>query len=219
MVDTTLLSEVELFETLTPELREQVARAATSRSLRRGDVLFREGDEGHELFVVERGRIAISNRSPDGRESLVALMEPGDLFGEMSLFDGHGRSAEARALEASRVIVVPFVPLRSLLESSPELLWDVVALLARRLRSMDNALADSVFLDVTGRTAKRLLELAGDADEFTLPITQEELAGMVGASRERVNKAISSFIRLGWIDQRDRRYVITDREQLTRRAR
>jgi CRP/FNR family transcriptional regulator, cyclic AMP receptor protein len=219
MVDTTLLAEVELFATLTPEARDQVARLAVSRALRRGDVLFRETDEANELFVVERGRIAISNRSPDGRESLVALMEAGDLFGEMPLFDGDGRSAEARALEASRVIAVPYRPLRALLESSPELLWDVVALLARRLRSMDEALADSVFLDVTGRTAKRLLELAGDADEFQLPITQEELAGMVGASRERVNKAISSFIRLGWIDQRDRRYLITDREQLTRRAR
>ena len=72
---------------------------------------------------------------------------------------------------------------------------------------MDSALADSVFLDVTGRTAKRLLELAGDSDEFQLPITQEELAGMVGASRERVNKAIASFVRLGWIDQTDRRYA------------
>ena len=95
----------------------------------------------------------------------------------------------------------------------------MVELLARRLRNMDAVLADSVFLDVTGRTAKRLLELAGDADEFALPITQEELAGMVGASRERVNKAIASFIRLGWIEQIDRRYRITNREQLTRRAR
>ena len=84
---------------------------------------------------------------------------------------------------------------------------------------MDAALADSVFLDVTGRTAKRLLEMAGGADEFTLPVTQEELAGMVGASRERVNKAIASFVRLGWIEQSDRRYRITDREQLERRAR
>ena len=78
---------------------------------------------------------------------------------------------------------------------------------------MDAALADSVFLDVTGRTAKRLLELAGDGDEFELPITQEELAGMVGASRERVNKAIASFVRLGWIEQSDRRYRITNRAQ------
>ncbi len=92
-------------------------------------------------------------------------------------------------------------------------------LLAGRLRSMDEALADSVFLDVTGRTAKRLLELADGQDEFILPVTQEELAGMVGASRERVNKAIASFVRLGWIDQSDRRYVITNREQLTIRAR
>ena len=92
-------------------------------------------------------------------------------------------------------------------------------LLANRLRNTDVALADSVFLDVTGRTAKRLLEMAGESDEFVLPITQEELAGMVGASRERVNKAIASFIRLGWLEQHDRRYRLTNREELSRRAR
>ena len=110
-------------------------------------------------------------------------------------------------------------PLRQIYEGRPALLWGVVNLLAQRLRNTDSALADSVFLDVTGRTAKRLLELAGDADEFALPITQEELAGMVGASRERVNKAIASFVRLRWIEQQDRRYRITNREELERRAR
>jgi len=104
-------------------------------------------------------------------------------------------------------------------ETAPEQLWRVVALLANRLRSMDGVLADSVFLDVTGRTAKRLLEIAGDEDEFALPVTQEELAGMVGASRERVNKAIASFIRLGWLEQRDRRYVVLKRDQLELRSR
>jgi CRP-like cAMP-binding protein len=92
-------------------------------------------------------------------------------------------------------------------------------MLAQRLRAMDEALADSVFLDVTGRTAKRLLELADGSDQFTLPVTQEELAGMVGASRERVNKAIASFIRLGWLEQRDRHYTITQRDRLELRAR
>ena len=91
-------------------------------------------------------------------------------------------------------------------------------MLAGRLRNMDEALADSVFLDVTGRTAKKLLELAGESEEFSLPITQEELAGMVGASRERVNKAIAAFVRLGWIEQMDRSYRITNREQLTIRS-
>jgi CRP-like cAMP-binding protein len=148
-----------------------------------------------------------------------ALMERGELFGEMGLLDGLGRSAEARALEPSQITEIPYQPVREVFEEDPSLLWGVVALLAGRLRSMDSALADSVFLDVTGRTAKRLLEMAGESDEFLLPVTQEELAGMVGASRERVNKAIASFVRLGWIDQADRRYAILDREQLTRRAR
>lgn len=219
MLDAAVLAEVDLFGSLPPDAVERIAATAQTRTLRRGDVLFCEGDEGTELFIVESGRIAIANKSFDGRESVVALMEAGDVFGEMSLFDGHGRSAEARALEASRVNVVPFEPLRAVFREQPELLWTVVSLLARRIRNMDVALADSVFLDVTGRTAKRLLELAGDSDEFQLPITQEELAGLVGASRERVNKAISSFVRLDWLEQRDRRYKIINRVQLERRAR
>jgi len=148
----------------------------------------------------------------------VALMETGDLFGEMGLLDGGARSANAKALEPSTVLTVPYGPVRDMFEQRPELLWGVVRLLARRLRAMDEALADSVFLDVTGRTAKRILELSDGADEFQLPVTQEELAGMVGASRERVNKAIASFIRLGWLEQHERRYRILMRDRLQRRA-
>jgi CRP-like cAMP-binding protein len=115
-------------------------------------------------------------------------------------------------------VAVPYPAVRAELEAEPAVLWTVVRLLAGRLRVTDAALADTMFLDVTGRTAKRLLELAGDAEEFALPVTQEELAGMVGASRERVNKSISAFIRLGWLEQADRRYRIVDRDQLARRA-
>ena len=213
------MSETILFAGLDDDALAKVVEAGRDLEMRRGDVLFREGDDPDELFVVLSGRIAIANKSIDGRESMVALMEEGDLFGEMGLFDGRGRSAEARALETSVVTAVPYGPVRNLYQDDPALLWRVVAMLAGRLRTMDAALADSVFLDVTGRTAKRLLDLAGEEDEFSLPITQEELAGMVGASRERVNKAIASFIRLGWIEQIDRTYRITNREQLTIRAR
>jgi CRP/FNR family cyclic AMP-dependent transcriptional regulator len=219
MPDTTLMSETILFAGLDDDALAKVVEAGRDLEMRRGDLLFREGDDPDELFVVVSGRIAIANKSIDGRESMVALMEEGDLFGEMGLFDGRGRSAEARALETSVVTAVPYGPVRNLYENDPALLWRVVAMLAGRLRTVDAALADSVFLDVTGRTAKRLLDLAGEDDEFSLPITQEELAGMVGASRERVNKAIASFIRLGWIEQIDRTYRITNRQQLTIRAR
>ncbi len=213
-----LLSRVELFSALDPEGVAAVAAAARPCLLQRNDLVFSEGDHADDLYIVREGRIAITIRSADGRESVVALMERDDLFGEMPFFDGEGRSADARALEPAELLSVPYQALRDVLEQRPKLLWKVTELMARRLRATDAALADSMFLDVTGRTAKRLLELSADVDEFILPVTQEELAGMVGASRERVNKAISAFIRLGWIEQSDRRYRILDRDQLTRRA-
>jgi CRP/FNR family cyclic AMP-dependent transcriptional regulator len=146
-------------------------------------------------------------------------MEPGDLFGEMALLDGRPRSAMARALEPSTVLAIPYAPVEAMFRDDPQLLWGVTRLLAARLRSMDAALADSVFLDVTGRTAKRLLELADGEDDFRMPLTQEELAGMVGASRERVNKAIALFVKLGWLEISGRsRYLIVNREELEIRA-
>ncbi|MCP4088136.1 MAG: Crp/Fnr family transcriptional regulator [Actinomycetia bacterium] len=219
MTDTELLRQVDLFRDLDDDDLEALAAKSSNRCLVRNELVFSEGDEPDSLNIVKRGRLAMVNRSFDGRESVIALMEAGDLFGEMPLFDGLRRSADARALEVSEVTSIPYEPIRALYEEQPDQLWRVVELLALRLRNTDAALADSVFLDVTGRTAKRLLELAGEDDEFILPITQEELAGLVGASRERVNKAIASFIRLGWVDQHDRRYTITDRDQLSRRAR
>lgn len=218
MPDTTFFRETLLFGELPGDVLERIVDEVDDRDLQRGDIIFREDDPPDELYIVLSGRIAIVNKSIDGRESMVALMEPGDLFGEMGLFDGKGRSAQARALEDSVVTCIPYLPVRSLYEETPIYLWQVIQMLAGRLRNMDEALADSVFLDVTGRTAKKLLELAGESEEFSLPITQEELAGMVGASRERVNKAIAAFVRLGWIEQMDRSYRITNREQLTIRS-
>ena len=121
-------------------------------------------------------------------------------------------------METSEVVSVPYTTMKAELSGDAEALWNVVALLARRLRGADEALADSVFLDVTGRTAKRLLEIAGDGDEFQLPVTQEELAGMIGASRERVNKAIAQFVKLGWMEQHERTYRIIDRKRMTNRS-
>jgi len=212
------LTGSELFSALDEDALARVAIRASTVQLDRNDTLFNEGDEADDLYVVLTGLVAIAKRSPDGRESLVALMEPGDLFGEMPLFDDEPRSASVRALERSEVARVPFDAVRAELEARPGLLWGVVAMFAARLRAAGDALADAMLLDVVGRTAKRLLELSGDADEFVLPLTQEELAGLVGASRERVNKSISAFIRLGWIDQVDRHYRILMRERLAQRA-
>jgi CRP/FNR family transcriptional regulator, cyclic AMP receptor protein len=214
------LARTDFFADASPAALQRIAGSGHEVHLIRGDVLFNEGDPPESLYLVLRGRIAIALANPiDRRESVVALMETNDLFGEMGMLDDGPRSAMARALEPTTVLAIPYGPVLELFDEQPKLLWNVTRLLAQRIRVTDEALADSVFLDVTGRTAKRLLELANGTDEFTLPVTQEELAGMVGASRERVNKAIASFIRLGWLEQHDRTYRISQRERLELRAR
>jgi len=217
--DVSLLRRSELFRAFEPEELVRIVAGTSRLHVLRGDPVFVEGEPADRMFIVCVGRIAIARRSNGDKESIVALREAGDLFGEIELFDGDHRAAGARALEPSELVVVPFAPLAQVLDQRPTLLWPMVALLCRRLRAADAALADSLFLDVTGRTAKRLLELSAGRDEFALPVTQEELAGMVGASRERVNKALASFIRLGWLATTDRHYRILRRADLAERAR
>ena len=218
MPDAAAIAGAELFAGLAPHLIKELAAAAETRTLGRRELLFAQGDEADHLFVVEAGRLAVLTAGPDGRESMVAIMEPPDLLGELSLFDGLGRSASARALQRTTVAAIDYETVRALYDRQPELLWRVVELVAMRLRRTDAALADSVFLDVDARTAKRLLDLSRERDRFTLPITQEELAQLVGASRERVNKAIQRFVERGWIEHDSRAYRIVDRPELQRRA-
>jgi CRP-like cAMP-binding protein len=214
-----LLDTTDLFALLPPEVLDAFSAHATVRTLSRNEVLFHEGDPSDALYVIQRGRVAIATQSGDGRETVFAVLEDGELFGELPLFDDAPRSADARALTQSTVIELGYAPVRALLREQPELLWGIVRPLAQRLRATNEALSDAVFLDVPARTAKRLLELAGEEASFNLPVTQEELAAMVGASRERVNKAISLFVKLGWLEIEGRSsYRILDRESLKDRA-
>ena len=214
-----VLDKTDLFGALPPELLGQLRDRTAMERLRRGDVIFEKGDPATSLYIVFSGRVAISARAGDGRESVISVLGPGALFGEMSLFDGGVRSAQARALTTAHLISIAFEDVKQVLVHRPDVLWAVVRILARRLRETDEALADAMFLDVTGRTAKRLLALADGDDHFRMPLTQEELAGMVGASRERVNKAIALFVKLGWLEVSGRsQYHILDRAELEARS-
>ena len=210
----------EFLGSLPRALAERLADRATTRRYRRGEYICHAGEAATRLFVVESGRIAIAVRAGDGRESVAAVLGPGSLFGELPFFDGVPRSSDARALTPVLLGEIAYESVRAVIDDQPALLWDVALILTRRLRATDEALADAMFLDVTGRTAKRLLQIAGNDDEFSLPVTQEELAAMVGASRERVNKAIATFVRLGWLQITARtRYRILDRDELEARTR
>jgi CRP-like cAMP-binding protein len=219
MPDRRIFETTQLLGALPPEALESLRSASTVRTVARNQVLFRRGDPATELFGIVSGRVAILTRSPDGRESLVAVLDEGSLFGELGLFDDGPRSADARALEPTQVLALDYTAVRAAIRAEPQLLWIIIRVLAQRLRATDEALADAVFLDVPGRSAKRLLELSGGDNEFRLRMTQEDLAALVGASRERVNKALSMFARLGWITIEGRnKYHILDRAALEDRA-
>jgi CRP/FNR family cyclic AMP-dependent transcriptional regulator len=219
MTERRILETTQLLSAMPPNALETLRTSSTMREVARNEVIFQQGDAATELFGIVTGRIAILTKSPDGRESLVAVLEEGALFGELALFDDGPRSADARALEAGQLLVVEYAAVREAIDAHPEVLWVIVRMFARRLRATDDSLADAVFLDVPARTAKRLLEIAGAEDQFRLPMTQEDLAGLVGASRERVNKALSLFTKLGWLEVEGRnRYRLLDRAALVDRA-
>ena len=137
------LARTDVFADAAPDALRRVAAAGQELHLIRGDVLFNEGDPPEALYLVLRGRIAIALANPiDRRESVVALMEANDLFGEMGMLDDGPRSAMARALEPTTVLSVPYGPVFEMFDENPKLLWNVTRLLAQRIRVTDEALAD-----------------------------------------------------------------------------
>ena len=193
--------------------------------LPRGQSLFDEGDPGDRLYVVTEGKVKLGRTAGDGRENLLAVMGPGEMFGELSLFDPGPRTATATAVTDTTLIGLGNADLQPWLAEHPEVANKLLAALARRLRRTNEAMADLVFSDVPGRVAKALLDLArrfgvptDDGVRVTHDLTQEELAQLVGASRETVNKALADFAGRGFLRLEGRAVVILDVERLTRRA-
>ncbi|GMA38283.1 Crp/Fnr family transcriptional regulator [Mobilicoccus caccae] len=201
------------------------ATMSTSR-LSRGEVLFREGEQGDRLYVIQAGKIKLGRSSADGRENLVAILGPGEMFGELSVFDPGPRNATATAIAETHLIGLGNEALQQFLLSRPPVGQSLLAALAKRLRRTNDSLADLVFTDVPGRVAKALLDLS---ERFGRPteegllvahdLTQEELAQLVGASRETVNKALADFTTRGWLRLEARAVLLLDVERLRRRSR
>ena len=194
--------------------------------LRRGEVLFREGDAGDELYVVIDGKVKMGRTSSDGRENLLSVLGPGQMFGELSLFDPGPRSSTVTAVTDADLLALGQDQLLSWLTGRPEVARGLLLQLASRLRGLNDQVANLVFSDVPGRVAKALLDLArrfGKPSDGSVHVhhdlTQEELAQLVGASRETVNKALADFVHRGWIRLEQRAVVILDVERLTNRAR
>ncbi len=221
-----MVRRAPLFKALDDEAAAALQSEMARLHMERGDVLFHEGDPGDTLYVIAEGKIKLGRTSPDGRENLVAILGPGEMFGELSLFDPGPRTMTATAVAEAQLLVLRNESLTAVLTGRPGVATALLAALAQRLRRTNEHLADLVFTDVPGRVAKALLDLS---ERFGRPVegglmvshdlTQEELAQLVGASRETVNKALADFATRGWLRLEARAVLLQDVERLRRRAR
>ena len=214
-----------LFTALDDAQAASLRASMDSVKIAKGGILFKEGDEGEHVYVIVDGKLKLGTSSGDGRENLLSILGPGEMFGELSLFDPGPRTSTATAVTDAKLLSLSHEKLIPWLKGNPEVSLHLLARLAQRLRRTNEAVGDLVFSDVPGRVAKALMDLGarfGKKTEKGLyvhhDLTQEELAQLVGASRETVNKALADFAGRGWLKLDGRAVLITDLERLEKRG-
>jgi CRP/FNR family cyclic AMP-dependent transcriptional regulator len=231
-----VLADAGIFRGIERDAVATLTRELQPVNFRRGHTVFVEGEPGDQMYIIVSGKVKIGRRTQDGRENLLAVLGPSDVFGELSVFDSGPRTSTVTAVTAVTALSMDREALRTWMTAHPEIGEQLLRVLARRLRDTNDNLADLIFTDVPGRVAKLLLQLAQrfgaahpepdapdgaaiQAIRVAHDLTQEELAQLVGASRETVDKALAEFVERGWIRLQGKCVIILDRPRLARRAR
>jgi CRP/FNR family cyclic AMP-dependent transcriptional regulator len=221
-----ILARAGLFQGVQPDAVSALTKQLQPVDFPRGHTLFAQGEPGDRLYIILSGKVKIGQRSPEGRENLLTIMGPSDMFGDLSIFDPGPRTSSATTITEVCAVSIDRDALRAWIADRPEVAERLLRVLARRLRRTNSNLSDLAFTDVPGRVAKQLLHLAqkfGTQEDGALRVThdmtQEEIAQLVGASRETVNKALADFADRGWLQLEGKSVLICDSEQLARRAR
>jgi len=218
-----MLRNIPLFAGLSDEELEILANSLGKRTFGKGMIIFHKDSPGQTLYIIESGKVRTFILSESGQEISVNIYGPGDIFGEMALLDGLPRSAGAVTLEKTVTLTLQRDDFLPFLHVHPRLALNIIEVLCARLRYTTAYVESLAFLDVYGRVAAKLLELADrygvqkQGIEIELCLTQAELASWVGASRERVNKVLATFREQGLIEVRGQKIIILDRRGLRRR--
>jgi CRP-like cAMP-binding protein len=224
-IDQEVIRKAPLFTALDDAASASLLANMVSVKIAKGTILFAEGDGGDQLYVIAEGKLKLGTSSGDGRENLLSILGPGEMFGELSLFDPGPRTSTATAVTDAKLLSLGQEKLLPWLVENPKVSLQLLAGLAQRLRRTNEAVGDLVFSDVPGRVAKALIDLGErfgkKTDEGLFvhhDLTQEELAQLVGASRETVNKALADFAGRNWLKLDGRAVLITDFERLSKRS-
>jgi CRP/FNR family cyclic AMP-dependent transcriptional regulator len=220
-----VLARSGMFQGAQPSAVSVLTRQLHSIDFPRGHRVFTEGEPGDRLYIVISGKVKIGRRSPDGHENLLTIVGPSDMFGELSIFDPRPRTSSATTITRVHAVSIDRDTLRAWITDRPEIAEQLLRVPARQHRRATNDLADLIFTDVPGRIARQLLQLARrfgtqehGALRVTHDLTQEEIAQLVGSSRETVNKTLSDFAQRGWIQLDRKSVLISDTERLAYRA-
>lgn len=215
-----LLRQVPLFRSLRAEDTGRLAALLRRQTLPRGEALCRKGEEGNTLYMIIAGKIKIVRHSINGDEVILAVLSAGDFCGEMALLDGLPRSADAIAVEETSLYVLTRADFFSCVASNERAVKTILSTLSKRLRKADDFLEDIFFLNVSSRLVKKLLEMVGsnvsqeEGGIIRLNITQTTIAGMIGASRESVNKELRNLREQGLIEIAEKKIMILDVNKL-----
>jgi CRP-like cAMP-binding protein len=214
------LATIPLFSGLPEEELERFAELTRERSYPKGSVILFQDDPGDSLFVLRAGRVKVVLIGEDGREVILGVLEPGAHFGELALIDDQPRSAHVIAMEDAQLLVLRREDFKRRVEANPTVAWALLTELSRRLRRADVKIGGLVLLDVPGRIARLLLDLADEtgSDQIEKPLTHQTIAQMIGASRETVSRAMKEFQDAGLIRVERRRISIGDRDALEKRS-
>jgi CRP-like cAMP-binding protein len=214
------LATVPLFSALDRIELQRFADVTREKFYPKGSVILFENDPGDSLFVVRAGRVKVVLIGEDGREVILGVLGVGEHFGELSLIDDRPRSAHVIAMDDSHLLVLRREDFRARVEASPKVAWGLLAELSRRLRRADDKIGGLVLLDVPGRIARLLVDLAdeGGGQAIEKSLTHQTIAQMIGASRETVSRAMKDFQDAGWITVERRRIALADRPALEQRA-
>jgi CRP/FNR family cyclic AMP-dependent transcriptional regulator len=216
------LAAIPLFAELDPAAQQELARCARIREVNDGEVVIERGDAAHSLFAVVRGKLKVVAPRPGGRNAALHILGPGDVFGEVALFQDQGRTARVTALERGTLIVLDRRDFMRLVQHSGELATRVLTLIARRLHDTIAHFDATTSLEVPQRLARKLLSLSqlfgareGDGStSLLLQLSQSDLAELVDSSRQTINRLLSQWRDQGHLRIEDGRLVIVDHEAL-----
>ena len=205
------LDRVDLFEWLTDEHAELLMERSRVRTFAANTIVVSEGDEGNSLFVVQSGALKAFLTDNAGREVTLSLLDPGDYFGELALLDEAPRSASVAAVTKSEVLQIPRTAFLALIEVHPACMQIVVRNLVGRIRTLTESVRSLALVDVFGRISRVFNSLAVEKDgvmQIDRRLTQQDLANMVGASREMVNRILRDLVSGGYVELEQHRIII-----------